>query len=443
MTGFNNILISLAAVSVLVTALLTPTLAHAEPAPEYADSIVTVISPNEMASRSTALFLVGAEGWTETHQKRALRLSEMHTLIIGVDAAELMHRSSGVCHEFARSLSDLTREVQTYHNAYARAPVLVGFETNAVYALAAAWAAPENFKGVVTENAESAFGMCAPQDTTTHSKAPVRWINVAESETTTRTLSGATTVPPQDAPHKAFYQSYLRLAGTDSAFDLDTGADQSLQDLPLTVHHNLNAQASGVYAIFLSGDGGWAKFDEAISDRLAANGIPVVGISSLRYLWQEKTPQRIAHDLERIDHHFRTKFGNSDVMLLGFSLGANTIPFAATHVSEAFRDRLVGVGLIAPETQTGFEIVIGGWLGKRTGSIEVAPAIKTLSQRIPADRILCLHGRKETVSACPVADVPDMRRVEFEGGHHMGNDHDGVSHEITQLAVQSSKARAR
>lgn len=405
-----------------------------------AHSTLAVHVPQGMEARSTALFLLGDAGWTPVHETRAKRLADMHTLVIGIDAVSVLHDSGGSCAVFAETLNQIARAEQKAHGAFARTPVLVGFGGGADSAVAAAWSAPEQFKGLVTEAAPNAHGICLSPNQAPTGKAPLRWLDVASAETSAaRTLAGATVVEPSAAPDKAFYQSYLRLAGTDSAFDVSTGAGAELKDLPLTVHYNKDATQQDAYAIFLSGDGGWARFDEEISDRLADAGIPVVGISSLRYMWREKPPQQIATDFTRIDHHFRNQFARPRVMLLGFSLGANTVPFAAAELPAPMKDRLAGVALIAPETLTGFEIVVGGWLGQQTGATEVPPAIETLAQQLPANRILCLHGSKETVSACPAADVPGMVRVEFEGGHHLGKDHDGIVDTILQLVAPSAE----
>ncbi|MBT8153657.1 hypothetical protein KMP13_07055 [Epibacterium ulvae] len=434
MAGYQNGLVKVSGL-ILIPALLFLAL-YASSQANTPSATLTVVAPVDMDARSTALFLTGKDGWTEKHQLRATRLAEMHTLVIGVDAPSLMDASAGSCVTFAEKLSQIAREAQTKNNAFARTPVLVGLENDSDFAVSAAWAAPDRFKGLVTENATNMYGLCSETLHVSQAKAPLRWLDVAHSGTSVvATLAGATVVEPRAKEHKAFYQSYLRLAGTDSAFNVETDSASILRDLPLTVHRAEDSPASDVYAIFLSGDGGWAKFDEEISDRLAAQGIPVVGVSSLKYMWREKTPTQIASDFERIDDHFRHVFGRSKVMLLGFSLGANTIPFVAQELSDDMRERLVGVGLIAPETHTGFEILVGGWLGQRTGSTEVAPAIQALATTVPAERILCVHGRKESVSACPIAQVPGMRRVEFDGGHHMGNDHDGVARTISELAV--------
>ncbi|KIC08274.1 hypothetical protein RA19_20065 [Leisingera sp. ANG-M1] len=392
---------------------------------------IAVIAPDGKEARSTALLVTGAGGWEGELQARAERLSEMHTLVIAVDGPALLARADGNCAAAAPLLANLARRLQQQKGARARTPVLTGYGDGAALAFFAADAAPGLFKGLVTVGFDAAQTICpgtALQDARA-SKAPLRWLDIAEPGLTSAAedIAGATAVETGPEPRRTFYQSYLRLAGTDHAFDTGTAASgKDLDGLPLTIHQDPGAPVSDTYAIFLSGDGGWANFDEQVSDRLAARGIPVVGISSLRYMWREKQPAQIAADLARIDAHFRPVFGRSKLLLLGFSLGANTLPFAAAELPAELRERLAGVGLIAPETRTGFEIVVGGWLGQQTGSVAVAPAIEALSASLPPERVFCLYGSRETVSACPLARLPGMQLVEFEGGHHLGNDHDGI-----------------
>src|SRR5262245_17941303 len=49
-----------------------------------------------------------------------------------------------------------------------------------------------------------------------------------------------------------------------------------------------------VMAFFASGDGGWADLDATIARAFAAQGIPVVGLNSLKYFQKRRTPDRAA-----------------------------------------------------------------------------------------------------------------------------------------------------
>ena len=51
---------------------------------------------------------------------------------------------------------------------------------------------------------------------------------------------------------------------------------------------------SKLMAVLLSGDGGWRDLDKTIAEDLQQQGVPVVGLDTLRYFWSKKTPQQTA-----------------------------------------------------------------------------------------------------------------------------------------------------
>ncbi len=405
------------------------------------DYLHAVITPDGMDARSTAIFLTDTSHWTATQADHAQRLSQMHTLVLGIDAAGLLADLDGDCDLLGPALADLAKQVQTEEAALPRTPVLVSFDDAFPYAMAAAQHGVTLFKGLVTTNAVSQTAACSvatdEQAIASNAKSPLRWFDLTSDpeSSPTQDFAGADAVTFTPDAQRAFNKSYLRLAGTDSSFDLGTVPQSAdLADLPLTVHASEASAPSDTYAIFLSGDGGWAKFDEEVSDRMAERGIPVVGISSLRYMWQEKQPAQIAADIQRIDAHYREIFNAKRLLLVGFSLGANTLPFATSALPVDLRGDLAGVVLLAPETLTGFEIVVGGWLGQATGSVEVAPQIDQLATEINPGQILCIYGKKEKVSACPEVQTQGIPRHAFEGGHHLSKDYDGVTDLIVTLS---------
>lgn len=83
--------------------------------------------------------------------------------------------------------------------------------------------------------------------------------------------------------------AYWQIAGTDSAFK-DVADVKGLPDMPVTELRDAAAPEGDTLAIFYSGDG-WADFDAKVSAGLMRQGIPVVGVSSLKYFWQAHTPE--------------------------------------------------------------------------------------------------------------------------------------------------------
>ncbi len=90
------------------------------------------------------------------------------------------------------------------------------------------------------------------------------------------------------------------------------------------------ASPSDAFAIIMSGDGGWAGLDQDVAAALSAKGIPVVGLDSLRYFWTARTPEGLAADTDRLIRYYAPHFGKQRVLLIGYSQGADVLPFAVT-----------------------------------------------------------------------------------------------------------------
>jgi type IV secretory pathway VirJ component len=89
---------------------------------------------------------------------------------------------------------------------------------------------------------------------------------------------------------------------------------------------------SDTIAVMLSGDGGWAGLDKEVAAALSANGIRVVGLDSLRYFWTARTPEGLAADLGRIIDYYVSQLGKQRVLLVGYSQGADVLPFAVNRL---------------------------------------------------------------------------------------------------------------
>ncbi len=73
----------------------------------------------------------------------------------------------------------------------------------------------------------------------------------------------------------------------------------AVADLPL-VEVKATAAERDAFVLLVSGDGGWAGIDQELAKAFAADGLPVVGLNSLRYFWQRKTAEQTSSDLGRV-----------------------------------------------------------------------------------------------------------------------------------------------
>ena len=80
---------------------------------------------------------------------------------------------------------------------------------------------------------------------------------------------------------------------------------------------------------------------EALSSVLLANGIDVVGLNSLKYLWTPRSPDELARDIERIARHYMASWRKTDLILLGYSSGADILPFVPPRLSPGTLDRVL------------------------------------------------------------------------------------------------------
>jgi type IV secretory pathway VirJ component len=178
--------------------------------------------------------------------------------------------------------------------------------------------------------------------------------------------------------------------------------------------------------VFATGDGGWAEIDKRVCARLAAAGVPVVGWSSLKYYWTPRTPEAAAADLARILDRYSRTWGKRRFLLVGYSFGADVLPFLVNRLPAELRSRVALVGLLGLSENASFEFHVAGWLGVDRGHHPTAPEVA----RLGTTPVLCLRGEDESDSACRLLHGAAVRTVTLPGGHHFGGDYEKIADEI-------------
>jgi type IV secretory pathway VirJ component len=182
-----------------------------------------------------------------------------------------------------------------------------------------------------------------------------------------------------------------------------------------------------VLAVILSGDGGWAGLDKEVAQDLSAKGVPVVGLNCLQYFWNARTPVSAAADLARILRHYLTAWNRQQAILVGYSLGAEVLPFLVTRLPADLQARIRLIALLAPGRQASFEFHLSDWLGGGGGGLPVLPELAKLRGK----PILCMYGDAETDSLC--TEIGSLgKAIKFHGSHHLGGDYGTVAERILQ-----------
>jgi type IV secretory pathway VirJ component len=191
----------------------------------------------------------------------------------------------------------------------------------------------------------------------------------------------------------------------------------ALRDLPLVEVPVKGPPAGGLIAVLLSADGGWVTLDRGVAADLAADGVPVVGWSSLDYYRHPRTPEAASADLARVLRHYLDAWGGRRVLLVGYSFGADVLPLLVNRLPADLRARVAGVALIGFSPAAVFEFHASEWVGVVRGR-----RYPTLSEvrRLGDLPLLCVYGRGDRDEACERLGMANATVVVIASGHSMG-----------------------
>jgi type IV secretory pathway VirJ component len=433
------------------------------------------------------LFVSGDGGWNQGVVDMAKALASLDALVVGIDIRTYLaalRKSGDACLYPASDFEALSQYLQKKLDfpSY-RIPVLIGYSSGATLVYATLAQAPANtFRGAISlgfcPDLAVSKALCKGSRGLTSkpnpkgngitfdpvAATPAPWIafqgtidQVCDASATERYVSqvrGGEVVSLPKVGHgfsvqknwmPQFRQSFTRLVGGASAQTAPVaerspqtmvapGANvPSVQDLPV-VEVLATAGHSDRLAFIASGDGGWASLDKDVAGVLAAQGVPVVGLDTLQYYWQPRSPDESGRALERILRHYLAKWGKQRVLLVGYSRGADVLPFMATRLPADLADRVDLIALLGPEPQIAFEFHYTDWIGSapKQNAHRVQPEVEKLRGR----KLLCVYGADETDSICPKL-TPGLARLDQRpGGHHFGGDYEAIARRILAEAAR-------
>jgi type IV secretory pathway VirJ component len=190
--------------------------------------------------------------------------------------------------------------------------------------------------------------------------------------------------------------------------------------------------SSDTLVVFVSGDGGWAKIDKSISKTLADNGMPVIGLNALQYFWTKRTPDGAARDLQSILEKYLATWKKERVLFVGYSRGADVLPFMINRLPPELRSKTRLVALLGPSPKVEFEFHVGDWMRSSSkAGYEVKPEVDKLTSQ----NIVCLFGADDQDSLCPMISGPRISTVVLKGAHHF----DGGYDKLAQIIVAHLK----
>ena len=202
-------------------------------------------------------------------------------------------------------------------------------------------------------------------------------------------------------------------------------ADLSLVERPVT-------GAGDRFAVMVTGDGGWMRIDNRIADRLRQGGVPVVGFLS-RYFGTRRTPEETACAMERVIRHYSIQWRRSQVILIGYSRGADVLPFMASRLPADQREKLSLIALLGLEPFIDFEYH-PPWTLKAYFSHPPQYPVGPEVEKLRGLNVLCVFGEKESDSLCPGLDPGAFTLLREPDGHHFGGRYEEIGAAILRQA---------
>jgi type IV secretory pathway VirJ component len=173
------------------------------------------------------------------------------------------------------------------------------------------------------------------------------------------------------------------------------------------------------FAVMITGDGGWRRIDQKITDRLRAAGIPIAGFVASDYYRKRRSPDESACALERVIRYYKIQWHKSKVILIGYSRGADVLPFMASRLPRDLRESTQLIALLGLEPMIDFKYAPAWAPGAYTHK-EPQYAVKPEVDKLRGQNVLCVFGAKEKNSLCHVLDRKAIKVIAEPGGHHFG-----------------------
>jgi type IV secretory pathway VirJ component len=189
-----------------------------------------------------------------------------------------------------------------------------------------------------------------------------------------------------------------------------------VKSLPLVITNARTQNPEAPIALMISGDGGWYAFEQLFADRLAKMGIPTIGLDSKKYFWKRKSPEETAIDMATSLNYYGKEWGKHKFILIGYSLGAEIVPFIVNRLSEEMKPKIESAVLLSPETSTDFEIHISNMLGMGN-SRNVYNVLEEII-KIQAVPTLIIFGEGEKTKIPELLTGTSVKVRLIPGDHH-------------------------
>lgn len=438
------------------------------------DEVITLTNANTLrvihspkAEKGLVLFIAD-KNKTEVTSLYAKQFAELSYYVAVIDNQELLNsttNSNNQCLNLAKKLTEFSQQLNSQFKLNNNhLPLLVGMDTGAASLYAAlAQAEKKTFHAAVginlTPQLSAHTTLCDQEkftrntNTNTNSAAiELKSLNRlptsfyifqdknlpenASAQEFANNISNAKFTIAEEDNQTALAEAIQILQWLDPRLADQISSDASDSDLPL-IDVNVaqdKTEATQTMAILLTGDGGWAKIDKELAKILAAQGIPTVGFDSLSYFWKLRTPLTTSQDIDRVITQYLEKWNKKHVILIGYSFGADVLPFIANNLSVETQQKISLIALLGMGKTASFEFRLSSWMNadKNPDRLPILPEIEKMKWA----NSICIYGIADTAANCLPVATHGVKAISMSGDHHFDEKYD----ELVKHIIDNQKA---
>jgi type IV secretory pathway VirJ component len=407
--------------------------------------------------RNVVILISGDGGWKFGVVGFAETFSKMDNLVIGVDILRYykdLRQRTGDCYNVSADFVQLATVIEKRYN-YAEyiPPVIMGYSSGAtlVYGILAQ-SRPGTFKGGISlgfcPDIELPKMLCQINGLTEKvdiegkkyfllpdAKLGNKWIvlhgkldkvcDYNETVDFVKKTADAELITLPNTGHgfskwndfmpewKDAFNRLIEKNSNDKPVNVNT---DYVKNLPIVITNAKLQNKDAPVALLVSGDGGWYGFEQSIADKLANHGIPTLGLDAKKYFWKRRTPEETASDMIKALNFYSKEWGRERFLLIGYSLGAEIVPFITSRLPGEMSDKVTLTVLLSPETTTDFEIHVSNMLGigNRQNTFQVMDEI--IKAQIVPTLIIIGDGEKTRVPELLTGTSVKIKKIP--GDHH-------------------------
>ena len=199
------------------------------------------------------------------------------------------------------------------------------------------------------------------------------------------------------------------------------------QDLPIKEWQTATHEKPLIF--YISGDGGMNSFSTDLCKSLNEKGYDVSALNAKSYFWNRKTPEEAASD---VNNYLAKKIAgrkSQEVVLIGYSFGADVLPFIVNRLSKNISDSVIVSFLMASSGSTDFEI---HWSDIFGGNSKRSMDVVTEINKLTGKNIVIINGSNGEYLALNKISLKKYAHEVLPGGHHF----EGDTEEITKVILK-------